>query len=450
SREAIIVAREKRTQEQIEKVDKILEEVLNRGKLEKSLVETDQDLGEMAEQKLQLVKDTRGAYKLLQEAKTLFGEAKNTAAQIDKQKSKLEELKEVDQYISQMNKSYDKALEAENLLGVQVEKLRQIAGMHSMLEKGQEMIAALEKDPFVSLYYSEDRQKLIEDFKQFKQFVQENNLEEAEKNKSAYTNLESFFEKMKNEKLALAGSYSALSGKVLSKVKSFYKKDAESYLEKAKRLKEEVNRVYKRGPSPQPEPDENSDYSDSEDMDDDEETVVDDDTTDTTDEDKEADVKEDPKEEASDEEVLSEDDEKRVVEAEKTEVETKKPNNPEDLMLDKLDNLYNDAENHFKNEDYTDSIDKAREAIELAEKMLMLKKAVGDRGMQGQGYFSKDVKFIKYQIKAGDYLWKIAFRKSVYGKAYLWPLIWFANKELISNPHRIFPGTVLQVPIFSK
>jgi nucleoid-associated protein YgaU len=49
-----------------------------------------------------------------------------------------------------------------------------------------------------------------------------------------------------------------------------------------------------------------------------------------------------------------------------------------------------------------------------------------------------------YEVKSGDSLSKIA--KRVYGDAKAWPKIHEANKDLIKDPNKIFPGQKLKIP----
>ena len=45
-----------------------------------------------------------------------------------------------------------------------------------------------------------------------------------------------------------------------------------------------------------------------------------------------------------------------------------------------------------------------------------------------------------------DCLWRIAGYPFIYNNPYLWPLIWIANLDIITNPDLIFPGQVLIIP----
>jgi nucleoid-associated protein YgaU len=49
-----------------------------------------------------------------------------------------------------------------------------------------------------------------------------------------------------------------------------------------------------------------------------------------------------------------------------------------------------------------------------------------------------------YEVVAGDSLSKIAKRE--YGNANDWPRIFEANKDIIKDPNKIFPGQKLKIP----
>ncbi|MCB1607001.1 MAG: LysM peptidoglycan-binding domain-containing protein [Xanthomonadales bacterium] len=49
-----------------------------------------------------------------------------------------------------------------------------------------------------------------------------------------------------------------------------------------------------------------------------------------------------------------------------------------------------------------------------------------------------------YTVKRGDTLSKIA--KEVYGSASKYPLIFEANKPMLKDPDKIYPGQVLRIP----
>lgn len=49
-----------------------------------------------------------------------------------------------------------------------------------------------------------------------------------------------------------------------------------------------------------------------------------------------------------------------------------------------------------------------------------------------------------YTVKKGDSLWKISRR--YYGTPYKWPLIYRANKDVLKDPGKIYPGQKLKIP----
>ncbi len=66
-----------------------------------------------------------------------------------------------------------------------------------------------------------------------------------------------------------------------------------------------------------------------------------------------------------------------------------------------------------------------------------------------------------YTVVKGDCLYKIAGKKEIYGNVKLWPAIWEANKagvisapprvkKTIPNPHWIYPGQVLKIPVLTE
>jgi nucleoid-associated protein YgaU len=49
-----------------------------------------------------------------------------------------------------------------------------------------------------------------------------------------------------------------------------------------------------------------------------------------------------------------------------------------------------------------------------------------------------------HQVKRGDCLWRIA--EAIYGDPFQWPLIFWANRDKVSNPDRIYPKQELKIP----
>ena len=52
----------------------------------------------------------------------------------------------------------------------------------------------------------------------------------------------------------------------------------------------------------------------------------------------------------------------------------------------------------------------------------------------------------QYTVRKGDSLWWIAKYKDIYNDPYLWPIIYEANKDIIKNPKRLYPGQELDIP----
>ncbi len=64
--------------------------------------------------------------------------------------------------------------------------------------------------------------------------------------------------------------------------------------------------------------------------------------------------------------------------------------------------------------------------------------------MKRRLYFRRD--FDLYVVKEGDTLWSIAGRDDVYGDPMQWEMLYTANRDVIDNPHLIYPGQILIVP----
>jgi nucleoid-associated protein YgaU len=54
---------------------------------------------------------------------------------------------------------------------------------------------------------------------------------------------------------------------------------------------------------------------------------------------------------------------------------------------------------------------------------------------------------ITYEVMRGDHLWGIASKPEIYDDPYMWPRIYRANRDQISDPDLIYPEQMLNVPI---
>ncbi|MEJ2199736.1 MAG: LysM peptidoglycan-binding domain-containing protein [Desulfuromonadaceae bacterium] len=52
----------------------------------------------------------------------------------------------------------------------------------------------------------------------------------------------------------------------------------------------------------------------------------------------------------------------------------------------------------------------------------------------------------RYTVGNGETLWSISAQKTIYQDAFLWPLIYRANRDQIKDPKQIYPGQELNIP----
>ena len=90
------------------------------------------------------------------------------------------------------------------------------------------------------------------------------------------------------------------------------------------------------------------------------------------------------------------------------------------------------------------------EAKRLAESksksQTLTQKESGEAGRKKAKAQKEHVLVSSYTVKRGESLPLIASQPEVYGDRNLWPLIYRANRDQISDPRHIWPGQVLQVP----
>jgi len=87
----------------------------------------------------------------------------------------------------------------------------------------------------------------------------------------------------------------------------------------------------------------------------------------------------------------------------------------------------------------------AREAAARA-KRLEAEKAENRRKMERSRQEKEVQPVSRYTVKRGETLPQIAAKLEVYGDSSLWPLIYKANRDQISNPAVLWPGQALRIP----
>lgn len=78
---------------------------------------------------------------------------------------------------------------------------------------------------------------------------------------------------------------------------------------------------------------------------------------------------------------------------------------------------------------------------EMAAKISRLESMLSDQ----QDRRSRSVSF-SYSVMKGDHLWGIASKESIYADPYMWPRIYRANRDAITDPDMIYPDQKLTVP----
>ncbi len=66
--------------------------------------------------------------------------------------------------------------------------------------------------------------------------------------------------------------------------------------------------------------------------------------------------------------------------------------------------------------------------------------------MAAETQAAKEAKFEEYVIQKGDTLQSIAAKPNVYGKSGKWVKLYGANKDVIKNPNRVYPGLKIRIP----
>jgi nucleoid-associated protein YgaU len=119
--------------------------------------------------------------------------------------------------------------------------------------------------------------------------------------------------------------------------------------------------------------------------------------------------------------------------------------------IDAAEELYLNAELSFEDERFPESIEFSREASKLAAIALGLDEGsvVSHSGKNQSAFeYEDDGDYVIYKVQKRvqhtDTLWGIA--NKFYQNPRLWTKIYDANKDVIKNPNRIYPGQVLKIP----
>lgn len=94
-----------------------------------------------------------------------------------------------------------------------------------------------------------------------------------------------------------------------------------------------------------------------------------------------------------------------------------------------------------------------REAEEIRQQELAaVEKAKGKKQPNQQnGNADRHILPVSHTVRRGETLPQVAARNEIYNDAALWPIIYKANRDQVSDPHQLWPGQVLKIPRgFSK
>jgi|YNPMSStandDraft_1061717.scaffolds.fasta_scaffold00425_17 hypothetical protein len=104
----------------------------------------------------------------------------------------------------------------------------------------------------------------------------------------------------------------------------------------------------------------------------------------------------------------------------------------EKKLLNELNEKYASANKLYSDKKYIDTINLCKDILAQSVKFF--------RSVEKKGQYYT----VKLNPSRRDCLWRIA--EYFYNNPYLWPLIWIANIDKISNPDLIFPGQVFLIP----
>ncbi len=97
--------------------------------------------------------------------------------------------------------------------------------------------------------------------------------------------------------------------------------------------------------------------------------------------------------------------------------------------------IVQEPDSEMETEFSTDQEENLAEAVQQLEPL-----------MTAETQAAKEAKFEEYVIQKGDTLQSIAAKPNVYGKASKWVKLYGANKDVIKNPNRVYPGLKIRIP----
>lgn len=217
SRLSILSAKDIRAKKSIDDADSMIQKITQKDTRDVSLEQDkDQNLGDDAQTKLELVQKIKPAQTLLDEAKKAYQDGQNLAPKVKEKIGSFENIKEEDSYIEKMNEAYEKAQKAKADLKTEYH--------NHLVKRGELLKSQIMSDPYYNNYPGE-KKKALDDFESFKTAVKDNDAAGAEEKEQGYYNLEALLNKK--------GSMTQSAGSSVQENSSFFSADA---LEKVKIL----------------------------------------------------------------------------------------------------------------------------------------------------------------------------------------------------------------------
>ncbi|PKL12970.1 MAG: hypothetical protein CVV50_03900, partial [Spirochaetae bacterium HGW-Spirochaetae-6] len=190
--------------------DSMIQKIMQKDTRDVSLEQDkNQNLGNDAQTKLELVQKIKPAQTLLDEAKKAYQDGQNLAPKVKEKIGSFENIKEEGSYIEKMNEAYEKAQKAKTGLRTEYH--------NHLVKRGELLKSQIMSEPYYNNYPGE-KKKALDDFESFKTAVNNNDAAGAEENEQGYYNLEAL--------LAKKGSMTQSAGALEQENRSFFSADA--------------------------------------------------------------------------------------------------------------------------------------------------------------------------------------------------------------------------------